>query len=151
MMKTLSRARVKQVSIALLLCFAAAVHMPGLRAWAAEAASEEEAAAEERTTAVETVQWVQQEKIGDPQKPMVLDQKTNPGNVKVDVLEGADPAVETQFDVALVSGDKDVVEELQVWKDWSYKVAFSPVSNAEIRDFYKTLTEALRKEGYVFA
>lgn len=112
-----------------------------------------EGAAGERLDVMETekLQWIGAEKIQDPQNPLVLNKSINPGEVKVDVLEGADPAVKTQFDVALVSGDKEVVEDLQVWKDWEYKVAFTPVTNAEIKKFYEQLMEALRKEGYVFA
>lgn len=110
-------------------------------------------AAKERLDVKETekIRWVGGEKIEDPQNPLVMDKRIDPGTIKVDVLEDADPDVKTQFDVALVSGDKAIVEKLQVWKDWEYKVAFSPVSNAEIKQFYEDLMKALREEGFVFA
>ncbi|MDT8390875.1 MAG: ShlB/FhaC/HecB family hemolysin secretion/activation protein [Lentisphaeria bacterium] len=99
----------------------------------------------------ETLDWAGDEKIDDIQRPMVLDKRINPGKIKVDILEGADPDVKTQFDVALLSGDKDIVQNLQIWKDWEYKVAFAPVTNAEIKAFYEKLMAALREKGYVFA
>ncbi len=99
----------------------------------------------------ETLQWVAGEKVSQPANPMVMDKRVAPGKVQVDILEGADPEVKTQFDVALLAGDKEVVQNLKIWKDWEYKVAFAPISNAEIKQFYEDLTRTLREEGYVFA
>ena len=56
-----------------------------------------------------------------------------------------------QFDVAMVSGDKDIVETLDVWEEWAYRIAFNPVSQKDIEAFHTRLTKALQKEGYVFA
>ncbi|NOY80189.1 MAG: BamA/TamA family outer membrane protein [Kiritimatiellaeota bacterium] len=56
-----------------------------------------------------------------------------------------------QFDVAMLSGDKDIVEKLKVWKDWSDYLPFNPVTIREINEFHGKLVKALQEEGYVFA
>ncbi len=56
-----------------------------------------------------------------------------------------------QFDLPMVSGDKDIVEKLQVWKDWAEYVTFNPVTADDINEFHGLLVKALQEEGYVFA
>lgn len=56
-----------------------------------------------------------------------------------------------QFDLPMVSGDKEIVEKLKVWKDWAEYVTFNPVSTDEIRAFQGNLVKALQEQGYVFA
>lgn len=64
----------------------------------------------------------------------------------------ADPAATLpQFDVTMVSGDKNVVEKLQIWKDWSAYIVFNKVTPKQVNEFHGQLLKALRDEGYVFA
>ncbi len=60
-------------------------------------------------------------------------------------------AVIPEFDVTMVSGDKDVVEKLQIWKDWSAFIVFNKVTPKMINEFHGQLLKALHEEGYVFA
>ena len=61
------------------------------------------------------------------------------------------PEAKIQFDLPMVSGDKEIVEKLKVWKDWAEYVTFNPVTRDEIRTFQGNLVKALQEQGYVFA
>ena len=65
--------------------------------------------------------------------------------------EIAKPGAKLQFDIPMVSGDKAIVEKLQVWKDWAEYVTFNPVTAEDLNDFHGKLLKALHEEGYVFA
>ncbi|MDD4097885.1 MAG: ShlB/FhaC/HecB family hemolysin secretion/activation protein, partial [Lentisphaeria bacterium] len=65
--------------------------------------------------------------------------------------EIAKPGAKLQFDIPMVSGDKAIVEKLQVWKDWAEYVTFNPVTADDLNDFHAKLLKALHEEGYVFA
>jgi len=65
--------------------------------------------------------------------------------------EIAKPGAKLQFDIPMVSGDKAIVEKLQVWKDWAEYVTFNPVTAEDLNDFHAKLLKALHEEGYVFA
>lgn len=56
-----------------------------------------------------------------------------------------------RFYVPMVTGDRDKVEKLQVWKDWAEYITFNQVSGDEISAFRDKLLKALQSEGYVFA
>jgi hemolysin activation/secretion protein len=56
-----------------------------------------------------------------------------------------------QFDLPMISGDKEIVEGLKVWKDWAEHITFNPVSTDEIKAFQGNLVKALQEQGYVFA
>ena len=60
-------------------------------------------------------------------------------------------AVLPQFDVAMVSGDKNVVENLPIWKDWAAFIVFNKVTAKQVNEFHGQLLKVLREEGYVFA
>lgn len=62
-----------------------------------------------------------------------------------------DGADKFQFDVAIVSGDKAIVEKLDAWKEWSEHITFNPVTVVEIQAFHTKLMKALAQEGFVFA
>lgn len=90
-------------------------------------------------------------KTDPPEEPVILkgEQKLGTPAAK----EGSEPAQANKitFDLAMVSGDKDAVEKLKVWKDWSEYITFNPVSIEEINAFQATLTKALHDQGFVFA
>jgi len=65
--------------------------------------------------------------------------------------EIAKPGAKLQFDIPMISGDKAIVEKLQVWKDWAEYVTFNPVTAEDLNDFHAKLLKALHEEGYVFA
>ncbi len=56
-----------------------------------------------------------------------------------------------QFDVAMLAGDKDIAEDLDVWKEWASYITFASVTPTEINEFHGRLTKALHEKGYVFA
>lgn len=56
-----------------------------------------------------------------------------------------------QFDLPMLSGDKEIVEKLKVWRDWAEHVTFNPVTVDEINAFQGKLVKALQEQGYVFA
>lgn len=56
-----------------------------------------------------------------------------------------------EFDIAMVAGDKDITEELPIWKAWAAEIPFKPVTADEIQDFYVKLVTALKEQGYIFA
>ena len=56
-----------------------------------------------------------------------------------------------QFDLPMISGDKEIVEKLDAWQDWAEHVTFNPVTPDEINEFHGKLVKALQEEGYVFA
>lgn len=56
-----------------------------------------------------------------------------------------------QFDVPMIAGDKEIVQDLDVWKEWADYITFSPVTAEEINEFHGKLTKALQEKGYVFA
>ncbi|MBP5640133.1 MAG: BamA/TamA family outer membrane protein [Victivallales bacterium] len=74
---------------------------------------------------------------------------TVPEAKNADIADEA--AVIPEFDMTMVSGDKDVVENLQIWKDWSSFVVFNKVTPKQINEFHGQLLKALHEEGYVFA
>lgn len=89
-----------------------------------------------------------------PQKPPVLaGSKSISPSV---VYEGAEDAVQeagdgVQFDVAMTSGDRDIVEALEAWKQWESYIPFNQITAEDIENFHRELTDALHREGYVFA
>ena len=60
-------------------------------------------------------------------------------------------AVLPQFDIAMVSGDRAIVEKLPVWNAWKDYVEFNKVTPKDINDFHGKLIKALQEKGYVFA
>ena len=56
-----------------------------------------------------------------------------------------------EFDIAMLAGDKKIVEKLPVWEEWAEKIPFTPVTAEEIQDFYVQLIKALKEQGYIFA
>ncbi len=65
--------------------------------------------------------------------------------------EIAPPGTKLQFDAAMIAGDRELVENLDVWKEWEAYVTFNPVTAEEINAFHTKLTKALQEKGYVFA
>ncbi len=62
-----------------------------------------------------------------------------------------DSAVLPQFDIAMVSGDRDIVEKLPVWQAWKEYVEFNKITPKDINEFHGKLIKALQEKGYVFA
>ena len=60
--------------------------------------------------------------------------------------EIAKPGAKLQFDIPMVSGDKAIVEKLQVWKDWAEYVTFNPVTAEDLNDFHGKLLKAPTKK-----
>jgi len=67
------------------------------------------------------------------------------------IEEIAPAGTKLQFDATMVAGDRELVEDLQEWKDWAGYVTFNPVGAEEINEFHAKLTKALQEKGYVFA
>jgi len=55
------------------------------------------------------------------------------------------------FYVPMVTGDKEKVEKLQIWKDWAEYITFNEVSGEEISAFREKLLKTLQEAGYIFA
>ena len=85
------------------------------------------------------------------QLPMLKgDQKlTVPEAKTASIVE--DSAVLPQFDIAMVSGDRDIVEKLPVWQAWKEYVEFNKITPKDINEFHGKLIKALQEKGYVFA
>ncbi len=85
------------------------------------------------------------------QLPMLKgDQKlTVPEAKTASIIE--DSAVLPQFDIAMVSGDRDIVEKLPVWQAWKDYVEFNKITPKDINEFHGKLIKALQEKGYVFA
>jgi len=87
----------------------------------------------------------------EPEKPALpAEQKLRTPEAQPGTVRGGEEK-KIQFDIALVSGDKEIVERLKVWKEWADYIPFNPVSRREINEFYGRLVRALQEEGYVFA
>ena len=56
-----------------------------------------------------------------------------------------------EFDIAMLAGDKAIVEKLPIWNDWAEKIPFTPVTAEEIQEFYVQLLKTLKEQGYIFA
>lgn len=56
-----------------------------------------------------------------------------------------------RFYVPMVTGDRDKVEKLQLWRDWAEYITFNEVSADEISAFREALLKGLQEAGYVFA
>ena len=56
-----------------------------------------------------------------------------------------------EFDIAMLAGDKKIVEKLPVWEEWAEKIPFTPVTAEEIQEFYVQLVKTLKEQGYIFA
>ncbi len=95
--------------------------------------------------------WTQPKEVEPP--PQLVNQKTiTPSSEKPQPIEAPQGTPDKQqFDVAMVSGDKEIVEKLDCWQEWSEHVTFNPVSVAEINAFREKLLAALQKDGYIFA
>lgn len=75
--------------------------------------------------------------------------RVDASNSQVEKLNiGAGPY---RFYVPMVTGDRDKVEKLQVWKDWAEYITFNEVTGDEISAFREKLLKTLQTEGYVFA
>ena len=85
------------------------------------------------------------------QLPMLKgDQKlTVPEAKTASIIE--DSAVLPQFDIAMVSGDRDIGEKLPVWHAWKEYVEFNKITPKDINEFHGKLIKALQEKGYVFA
>lgn len=90
-------------------------------------------------------------KTDPPEEPLIV--KGEGTLVTPSAKDGTDAALanKIQFDLAMVSGDKEPVEKLKVWKNWVEYITFNPVSAEEINAFQGTLVKALHDQGYVFA
>jgi hemolysin activation/secretion protein len=115
------------------------------KATAAAAKASEPAAVENQPV---TAPWTPP--VAPDQKPVLKGTQTltTPPAKEGDV---APQPAKIQFDLPMVSGDKEIVEKLKVWKDWAEYVTFNPVSTDEIRAFQGNLVKALQEQGYVFA
>ena len=74
--------------------------------------------------------------------------------VNADKAERPAPQVDAgsyRFYVPMVTGDKDKVEDLQIWKDWAEYITFNKVTAEEIAAFHGRLLKAIQEAGYVFA
>lgn len=119
---------------------------PAAKTEAAEAPAARKQA-KEWSTEPKTLPWnvaeEQQKTLLKGDKPITVD------NVKS--KEFGTPGAKYEFDVPMISGDKAIVEKLQVWQEWADKVTFNPVTAEEIQDFYVLLVKTLKEEGYIFA
>lgn len=73
----------------------------------------------------------------------------NADNVEREKLEVASGSY--RFFVPMVTGDKEKVEKLQVWRDWADYITFNEVTGDEISAFREKLLKTLQETGYVFA
>ncbi len=67
------------------------------------------------------------------------------------IEEIAPPGTKLMFDATMLAGDKDIVQDFPVWKEWADYVIFNPVTADEINAFHAKFTKALQEKGYVFA
>ncbi|NMA42496.1 MAG: BamA/TamA family outer membrane protein [Oligosphaeraceae bacterium] len=117
-------------------------------AQAKEEAAQAKAEAKAAKEAPVTAPWVP---VQMPDKTPVLK-----GNQKLTTPEPQDGDLaerpeKIQFDLPMISGDKEIVEKLKVWQDWAEYVTFNPVTIDEINAFQGKLVKALQEQGYVFA
>ena len=70
-------------------------------------------------------------------------------NIENDQMEGGE--ARHRFFVPMVTGDKEKVEAMQLWKDWAEYITFNEVTTDEIAAFRGRLLKKLQEEGYVFA
>ena len=114
----------------------------------AKAKAEAKAAAEAKKNEPVVMPWTPEPQ---QQLPMLKgDQKlTVPEAKTASIIE--DAAVLPQFDIAMVSGDRDIVEKLPVWQAWKEYVEFNKITPKDINEFHGKLIKALQEKGYVFA
>ena len=114
----------------------------------AKAKAEAKAAAEAKKNEPVVMAWTPEPQ---QQLPMLKgDQKlTVPEAKTASIIE--DSAVLPQFDIAMVSGDRDIVEKLPVWQAWKDYVEFNKITPKDINEFHGKLIKALQEKGYVFA
>ena len=114
----------------------------------AKAKAEAKAAAEAKKNEPVVMPWTPEPQ---QQLPMLKgDQKlTVPEAKTASIIE--DSAVLPQFDIAMVSGDRDIVEKLPVWQAWKDYVEFNKITPKDINEFHGKLIKALQEKGYVFA
>ena len=114
----------------------------------AKAKAEAKAAAEAKKNEPVVMPWTPEPQ---QQLPMLKgDQKLTVPEVKTaSIIE--DSAVLPQFDIAMVSGDRDIVEKLPVWQAWKDYVEFNKITPKDINEFHGKLIKALQEKGYVFA
>ena len=114
----------------------------------AKAKAEAKAAAEAKKNEPVVMPWTPEPQ---QQLPMLKgDQKlTVPEAKTASIIE--DSAVLPQFDIAMVSGDRDIVEKLPVWQAWKEYVEFNKITPKDINEFHGKLIKALQEKGYVFA
>ena len=114
----------------------------------AKAKAEAKAAADAKKNEPVVMPWTPEPQ---QQLPMLKgDQKlTVPEAKTASIIE--DSAVLPQFDIAMVSGDRDIVEKLPVWQAWKDYVEFNKITPKDINEFHGKLIKALQEKGYVFA
>ena len=114
----------------------------------AKAKAQAKAAAEAKKNEPVVMPWTPEPQ---QQLPMLKgDQKlTVPEAKTASIIE--DSAVLPQFDIAMVSGDRDIVEKLPVWQAWKDYVEFNKITPKDINEFHGKLIKALQEKGYVFA
>ncbi len=76
-------------------------------------------------------------------------ERINVDNVTREKLEVAQGSY--RFYVPMVTGDRDKVEKLQLWRDWAEYITFNAVTAEEISAFRENLLKKLQESGYVFA
>ncbi|MGN0867053.1 MAG: ShlB/FhaC/HecB family hemolysin secretion/activation protein [Oligosphaeraceae bacterium] len=76
-------------------------------------------------------------------------ERINVDNVAREKLEVAEGTY--RFYVPMVTGDRDKVEKLQLWRDWAEYITFNAVTAEEISAFRESLLKNLQEAGYVFA
>ena len=121
-------------------------------------------AAESAPVVVEEPASAEPEEVVEPltapwsRKAAVADERnharTAAERINVDNVEREKLAVDAgsyRFYVPMVTGDRDKVEKLQLWKDWAEYITFNEVSADEISAFREALLKALQEAGYVFA
>ncbi|MCR4575354.1 MAG: BamA/TamA family outer membrane protein [Lentisphaeria bacterium] len=68
-----------------------------------------------------------------------------------DKIDPANDEKTLEFDIAMVSGDRAIVEKLPKWQAWKEYVEFNKISPKDIVNFHAELIKALQEKGYVFA
>ena len=104
-----------------------------------------EAAPEERSV---TMPWTRRAPADD-RAPSRDGTAIGASNIENEKMAGG--TEKHRFYVPMVTGDKEKVEKLQLWKDWAEYITFNEVTTDEISAFRDRLLKALQEEGYVFA
>lgn len=115
----------------------------------APAVVEAPAAAPEKVDTLLTKSWAKEQPVASSAAVTRNGEAINVDNMTRETLSVEGDGY--TFYVPMVTGDKDKVENLQIWKDWAEYITFNEVSGDEISAFREKLLKTLQEAGYIFA